>query len=520
MFLLSDAAFATEILPQLNEDVVDVIVPEGERSAVRRALIRASETLAAELRSASAAVGGLTGVTAATAGDPTGGSISSTTQTSGESGTVQKSQLAAKSFLTLDGEALTVQLTAGLVDRMRANQHWLRIWPRQKGRGRRAHFLGDNIEMRPKDMIAKLDLITAAFASGFPPSGDDWKSMGRLREMRLLRVFLVPSKFKRLVAFEWHSLYPLRLSITDFVHENTTIDNLARRSYLDSTRSALQRALDGLALTLHVLTGDDEALFKAAFGPMQVALQGERSAHIPDVMLIHSINAAVGRAMYQLKREAPEVEGMYTEPHAFAVALGVAFATAAGKLPSSRDVLEADRFDREILPLLVRNAEKGAGSEDDSSSSGESDDDADTAGSTSGQTNKKRKRKTKGQSANKSKGRKATGAAVVAAATAGGAGQGGRVGNPAPVARGKAQPVATPCPYYLAEQLGTPLAGNPLRTFTCREGVKCKRGRHVPLRQLTRDEVRAAFEDASVSRFHVSSKSLELVAAAPATVFK
>ena len=148
------------------------------------------------------------------------------------------------------------------------------------------------------------------------------------------------------------------------------------------------------------------------------------------------------------------------------------------------------------------------------------DDDADTAGSTSGQTNKKRKRKTKGQSANKSKGRKATGAAVVAAATAGGAGQGGRVGNPAPAARGKAQPVATICPYYLDELLGTPLAENPLRTFTCREGVKCKRGRHVPLRQLTRDEVRAAFEDASVSRFHVSSKSLELVAAAPATVFK
>ena len=370
IFVLSDPEFETEVLPSLEADVINVVVPENSRMAIRHALKRAPRMLAAKLRTVNMAAGvaPLDAAAMFTGGDgAASASASSTSHTSGESAGQPKAKSGAMTFYTRDGEPLTVQKTAGAIDRIRANQHWLRIWSKD----RRNFFLGDNYEFEPDEMMDKLDVIAESLVTGFAPEGDDWGSMDRLRELRLLRVTKCPRKFSRLVAFEWHALYPLRLSITDFLQLNTAVDSLDEKSISEATRSALQRALQGLALALHVLVGTPVEFFEAAFGSMMVALQGEKSAHIPDIMLIHGINAAVARTMVRFKHESPPEANskVFTADNALIHALDSAMKTSVLRLPSPRDTLEFGKFEREILTILRKNALLGESTDSDSSDS-------------------------------------------------------------------------------------------------------------------------------------------------------
>ena len=531
--VLGDPEFPTLVLPSLIVDVVDVVVPETRRPAVRWALVRASQTLAARLGNpygpqgpghgaAGLGGGGADGLTVA-------GSISSTSHTSGESSSAPRPKMGATSYVTKDGEPITVQRTAGAIDRIRANQHWLRIWSAD----RRAYFLGDNIEMEPEEFVDRLDTITANVQAGFPPAGTDWGSMDRLCEFRVLRVAQCPDKLTRLAAFEWDALHPLRLSITDFVADNTTFRQLDSTSVEVATRAALQRCLIGLALTLHVLTGTPYALYEAAFAGMTVALQGERSVFIPDIMLIYAINIAVGRVMATFRKDAPQAEDpdYFIKPGAFVKALDTALSISVSRLPSTSNFLEFDKFNRTVLPIILKNSRKGGVSKGEVGKVDASDGGSDTDESGAPKRSRRRGKRSKGQKraadvdSTASAGAKRGGGAGPLSTSLGSsvsAGVGSSNASSSGTA-GRGRATADPCPYHVAHQLRCRLKNDPTAFVTCKSGSGgqvCDRGSHVSLKSLTRAEALAVFDKEPVSKFWVAQQCRTLIAAEANSSFK
>jgi len=513
-YALSDPDFDSLVFPSLEADVVSY-VPEAAQNAVRYALKRASRALAAKLSlasGASAAAGGA-GASASLVGLDAG-SVSSTSQTTGE----PRAKSGAMSFVTKDGIAITVQKTTGAIDRISANQHWIRIWGIKTTRYN--HFLGENVELGPGDMAKKLDIFTHVIQSGFPPwdeefGNPEWKSMNRLSEMRELRFMGSADKLDRFIAFEWSALFPLQLSITDFVADDTVIDCFNETQTLQSTRSALQRGLGGLALALYVFVGYPRHLFELAFDSMMTALQGEMYVDVPDIYFIYLINAAVARVMYCFKYESPESNRTvkFTEPGALLKALDMAMATSVLKLPTSGSQYDLRGFENNVLPLLRKNrgVKTAAKAADTSSDSGDA----------ISKTSRKRGSRGKGAKRATADSQMSTDdkTKVVVVNSKGGAIAQKKSSGAASQSKSASQPV-TPCPYFLAEQLGVTLRNNAARLISCNDKGKCDRGQHVALTDVTRAEAVELYSTEPVASYHVGSEARRIIGSLPDSSFK
>lgn len=507
--LLADEEFDTVVFPCLESEVVAIVVPEAQRPAVRFALKKAAKNLRRSLFLGSGpAGGGLAGAAAGPAGQETG-SVSSDTITTGESDPY-RAKSGALSFVTKDGKRIPVQRTSGAIDRISANQHWIRIWSED----RQSYLLGDNIDLEPGDLISKLENLTMRIEAGHVTEGTTWMSLDRLQELQELRVTKSASKFDRFVSFEWNALYPLRLSITDFLPDNTKVDNFNEELASVSTRGALQRALQGLALAFHVLIGEPFEEYAAAVECMGGSLQGTKTKHVPDVYLIYSINAGIQDLMYSFKYDAPPAlnRSKFTADGAFAHSLETCLLTAVSRLPVPGDQLKYLEFQRDIFPKLLVNRGKV-----DPLEGGESED--------ATITDRSRGRGARGNGRNKKRGAdsiQTPGTGRGGASASGGSGVSNvKIKKESKLhVQIKKESQVEACPFYIAELLKIPTKNDPDKFITCRNKKGCSKGKHLPLGDLSRKEAVAPFLMEPVASFYVAEKALDAMRLLNDAVFK
>ena len=311
---------------------------------------------------------------------------------------------------------------------------------------------------------------------------------------RELRVMKDNEKFSLFIAFKWDSMDPGGLSITHFMPGNIRVDEADMQSFSVSVRGAVQRALQCLALMFHVVTGEAEAGFLDSFSTMIVALQGEKAGHIPDAFLMYVINACMQRVCYSFRRDPPPANDpeYFLRGGAFRMILRSTFNMAVSRLPASTESLQRVReFERDLYPEIRFAPRQRGGSVDSDRSGGRESSDTETSRRGTRGARSKRKTGESGQGNGSSAGpdkRNNTGvtpaSSIKVEKSAVGSSAAGRGATPGTGTSG------TPCPYYLAEQLGIPTSADPNVMFQCLDGKNCTRGRHMSLSQLTRKKAK------------------------------
>jgi len=224
------------------------------------------------------------------------------------------------------------------------------------------------------------------------------------------------------------------------------------------------------------------------------------------------------RICHSFRKDSPPASDpeYFVRGGALRSALRTALLTTVSRLPAAADSLQRVReFERDLYPLVqFRTRHKAASVDGDRGSSVESDR---SRSSTSGTAATK-----SGAAATRQIGKRQG---------PGGAGTGpnkkGRqtaAGTGAATVKVKEEkttvPPDTPCPYYLAEQLGIPTKADATVLFKCLDGNRCVRGQHVRLSELTRKRARSVFEVPPVKGYYVATKAIEALEDLPPGAFK